>query len=161
MSWHVSPCIYPVWDSLSFLDLTDCFLSHIREVFNYNLFKYFLSPFLFLFFWDPYDSNIGAFNVVPDVSETVLNALFIYFFILLCGSYFHYFIFQVTYLFFCLNYSSIDSFSRVFNFIYCVVIIVCLLFSSSRSLLNVSCIFSILFPIFWIIFTNITQFFFG
>ena len=34
-------------------------------------------------------------------------------------------------------------------------IIVCLLFSSSRSLLNVSCIFSILFPRFWIIFTII------
>ena len=32
-------------------------------------------------------------------------------------------------------------------------IIVCLLFCSSRSLLNVSCIFSILFPRFWIIFT--------
>ena len=32
-------------------------------------------------------------------------------------------------------------------------IIVCLLFSSSRSLLNVSCTFSILFPRFWIIFT--------
>ena len=35
-------------------------------------------------------------------------------------------------------------------------IIVCLFFSSSRSLLNVSCIFSILFPRFWIIFTIIT-----
>ena len=35
-------------------------------------------------------------------------------------------------------------------------IIVCLLFSSSRSLLNISCIFSILFPRFWIIFTIIT-----
>ena len=35
-------------------------------------------------------------------------------------------------------------------------IIVCLLFSSSRSLLNVSYIFSILFPRFWIIFTFIT-----
>ena len=35
-------------------------------------------------------------------------------------------------------------------------IIVCLLFSSSRSLLNVSCIFSIPFPRFWIIFTIIT-----
>ena len=34
-------------------------------------------------------------------------------------------------------------------------IIVCLLFSSSRSFLNVSYIFSILFPRFWIIFTII------
>ena len=35
-------------------------------------------------------------------------------------------------------------------------IIFCLLFSSSRSLLNVFCIFSVLFPRFWIIFTIIT-----
>ena len=35
-------------------------------------------------------------------------------------------------------------------------IIVCLLFSSCRSLLNVSCIFCILFPRFWIILTIIT-----
>ena len=35
-------------------------------------------------------------------------------------------------------------------------IIVCLLFSSSRSLLNVSCVFSILFPRFWINFSIIT-----
>ena len=34
--------------------------------------------------------------------------------------------------------------------------VVCLLFSSSRPLLNVSCIFSILFPRFWIILTMIT-----
>ena len=34
-------------------------------------------------------------------------------------------------------------------------IIVCLLFSSSSSLLSISCIFSILFPWFWIIFTII------
>ena len=37
-----------------------------------------------------------------------------------------------------------------------MVIIVCMLFSSSRSLFKVSCIFSILFPRFWIIFTLIT-----
>ena len=37
-----------------------------------------------------------------------------------------------------------------------LLIIFCFLFSSSRSLLNVSYIFSILFPGFWIIFTIIT-----
>ena len=47
--------------------------------------------------------------------------------------------------------------SREFVISFFVLFInVCLLFSSSRSLLNVSCIFSILFPIFWIIFTIIT-----
>ena len=76
----VSQCVswvYPAWDSLHFLDLGGYFLSHIREVVNYNFFKYILSPFLFLFFfYYPYNSNIGAFNVVPEVSETVLFFLY-------------------------------------------------------------------------------------
>ena len=50
------------------------------------------------------------FIVVPEVSETVLNSFHSFFFILLCGSYFHYFIYQVTYMFFCLHYSAIDFF---------------------------------------------------
>ena len=89
----------------------DYFLSHIQEVFNYNLFKYFLSPFLFLFFFcDPYNSNVGMFNILQK-SLIVSSILFIlFFFILLCGSYFHYFIFQVTFPFFCVSYSAIDSF---------------------------------------------------
>ena len=46
MSWGVSPWVYPVWDSLSFLDLGDFFLPHFWEVFNYYLLKYFLMVFL-------------------------------------------------------------------------------------------------------------------
>src|SRR5574337_554281 len=37
VSWGVSPWVYPVWDSLGFLDLGDYFLPHFREVFNYYL----------------------------------------------------------------------------------------------------------------------------
>ena len=122
MFQRVSLWVYPVCDSLRFLDLDGYFLSHVREVFNYNLFKYFLRPFLFLFFfWDPYNSNIGAFNGVPEVSETVLNSFHSFFFILLCSSYFHHFIFLLTYPFFCLIYPAIDSFQSIFNFSYCVV----------------------------------------
>ena len=69
MSWGVSPWVYPVWDSLGFLDLGDYFLPHFREVFNYYFLKYFLMVFLFVFFWDPYDSNVVAFNIVLEVSE--------------------------------------------------------------------------------------------
>jgi len=72
VSWGVSPWVYPVWDSLDFLDLSDYFLPHFREVFNYYLLKYFLMVFLFAFFWDPYDSNVVAFNIVLEVSEIVL-----------------------------------------------------------------------------------------
>ena len=79
-----------LYGTLHFLDLIDYFLSHVMEVFNYTLFKYFLSPFLFLFFfWDPYISNVGTFKVVPEVSEIVLNSFHSFFFILLCSSYFH------------------------------------------------------------------------
>ena len=73
MSWGVSPWVYPVWDSLGFLDLDGYFLTHFREVFNYYLLKYFLMAFLFVFFfWDSYDSNVGVFNIVLEVSEIVL-----------------------------------------------------------------------------------------
>ena len=73
MSWGVSPWVYPVWDSLGFLDLGDYFLPHFRDVFNYFLLKYFLMVFLFVFFfWDSYDLNVGAFNPVLEVSEIFL-----------------------------------------------------------------------------------------
>ena len=35
------------------------FPSHVMKVYDYNLLKYFLIPFLFLFFWDHYNSNVG------------------------------------------------------------------------------------------------------
>ena len=31
--------------------------------------------FVFFFFWDSYDSNVEAFNIVPEVSEVVLISL--------------------------------------------------------------------------------------
>ena len=64
---------------LSALPGLDYFLTHMKEVFNYNLFKYFLSPFLFLFFfWDPYNSNVGVFHVVQR-SLRLSSILFILF----------------------------------------------------------------------------------
>ena len=45
MSQSVPPWVYPAWDSLYFLDLVDNFCSHVREVFSYYLFKYFLRSF--------------------------------------------------------------------------------------------------------------------
>ena len=72
MSWGVLTCVYLLWDSLGFLDFGDYFLPHFKEVFNYYLLKYFLMVFLFFFFWDSYGLNVGAFNIVPEVSEVVL-----------------------------------------------------------------------------------------
>ena len=62
-----------LFGTLGFLGLGGYFLPHFREVFNYYLFKYFLIVFLFVFFfWDSYDSNVWAFHIVLEVSETVL-----------------------------------------------------------------------------------------
>ena len=147
MSWHASPWIYPVWDSLCFLDLINHFLSHIRELFNYTLFKYFLSPFLFS---SPSGTLIIQMLVCLMLSQRSLRLasilLFYFLFIVLCSSYFHYFISRS------LIRSSASVIlllipSREFLISFIVLFItVCLFFSSSRSLLNVSYIFSILFP---------------
>src|SRR5574341_413063 len=60
----VSPWVYPVWDSLGFLDLGDYFLPHFREVFNYYLLKYFLMVFLLVFFfWDFMIRMLGHFTL--------------------------------------------------------------------------------------------------
>ena len=63
--WVFWPWVYLVWDSLGFLDLGGYFLLHFRKVFDYYILNYFLMPFLFVvFFWDTYDLNVGAFNIV-------------------------------------------------------------------------------------------------
>ena len=83
MASGVSPWVYPVWNSLGFLDLVGHFLPHFREVLNYCLLKYILMAFLFVFFfWDSYDSNVGAFNIVPENSEVVLISFNSFFFFL-------------------------------------------------------------------------------
>ena len=72
----------------------------------------------------PHNSNVGAFDIIPKVSETILSSFHSFYFILLFRSYFHHFMFQLTDLFFCFRY-SIDSFQSIFNFNNCVV---CLMF---------------------------------
>jgi len=65
MSWHVSPWVYTTRDSLGFVDLGGYFPSHFREVFNYNLLKYFLMAFPFVFFFgEPYDLNVVTVGVM-------------------------------------------------------------------------------------------------
>jgi len=72
LNWGASLWVYPVWDTLDFLDLGGYFLPHFRELLDCYLLKYSLMPFLLAFFWYPYDLSVGAFNIVPDVSEVVL-----------------------------------------------------------------------------------------
>ena len=140
MSWYAFPWVYPVWDSLYFLDLGDYFLSHVKGFFYYNPLKYFLISFLFLlFFWSPYNSNVGALNVIPEV----LISFYSFFFLLLCFS-FSTILFSST----LLHSSSSFILPLVPSKILLISVNVmftadCLFFNSSMPLLNISCIFLI------------------
>ena len=118
----------------------------------------FLRHFLFLFFiCDPYNLNVGALNVVPEVSETVLISFHL--FSLFCSTTVISTILSSS-LLICSSASVILLLipSSVF-FISVIVLFItlCLFFSSSRSYVNLSFIFSIcasiLFPRSCIIFT--------
>ena len=90
--------------------------------------------------------------------------LLCFFFFPLFVIYFYHSILYLTYPIFCLHYSTVGSLQSVFGLIYCIIhYILTLYFISSRSLLNISCLFSVLvsrlficnstlFSRFWIIF---------
>ena len=126
-----------LYGTLHFLDLGECFLSHIRKIFCYFLFKYFLRPLLSPFsFWDPYNANAGAVKVVPEVS----NCPHVFFFFS--------FICSVTVIFTILSSSSLIHSSASFILLILLVyfsfqLLYCSthFFMSSRSLLNIFCIF--------------------
>ena len=164
MSWGVLPWLSPVWDSLGFFVLGGYLLPHFREVFNYYLLKYFLMAFIFVFFWESYDLNVVAFNIVPEVSEVVLisfNSFFLYVSIIST------ILSSISLILSSASVILLLVLSRVLLIsVIMLFIIDWLFFISYRSLLNFSCIFSILvsrlficnsilFSKFWIIFTII------
>ena len=53
------------------------FFTHIMEVFDHNLFKNILRYFVFLFFWDLYNLNVGTFNIFFLRSLRLPSILFI------------------------------------------------------------------------------------
>ena len=121
MSWGVSPWVYPVWDSLGFLDLGGYFLPHFREVINCYLLKYFLMTFLLVFFfWDFCKFNVGVFSIVLEVSDVVLISLILLSSLLHVFSPF-YLPPHLSYLWQSLSYSTIGSLQSVFDLIYCII----------------------------------------
>ena len=90
---------------LSYLGLSelsghgDCFLSHVGifQLLSLQIFSQVLS----LSSCGPYDENVGAFNVAPEVSQTLFFS-FSFLYILFYGSDFHNSVFQLIYPFFCL-----------------------------------------------------------
>ena len=95
--------------------------------------------------------------ILSQRSLSIFSSFHSFYFILLFRSYFH-FIFQLIDSFFCFRYSAIDSFYSIFNFSIMLFVSAYLFFNSSRSLLIDSCIFSILFSRFLIIFIIVNYF---
>ena len=126
------------WDSLYFLGLIDYFLSHIREVFNYNLFKYFLRPFLCLsFFWELYNLNVGM-EILFQRSLRLSSILFILISLFCCVVVISTILPSRSFIYSSASVILLLIPSREFLISFIVLfMIVCLLFSSSRSFLTV------------------------
>ena len=105
-------------------------------------------------FWDPYNVNVSVFNVAPEISW-----LSFFFF----SSFFLYSVLWQWFPPFCppdhLSIPLPQLFCYWFLLVYYLSLFVCFFFISCRSLVNISCLFSIfasiLFPRSWIIFTII------
>ena len=125
MSQCVPLWVYPAWDSLYFLGLTE-FSAIISSIFSQVL-----------------SSSSGITRrwmlVHLMLSQRFLRLFLLsfIFYILFCTSDFHHSVLQVIYLFFSLSYSAIDFFQYIIH--------LCLFFSSPRSLIYISWIFSIVF----------------
>ena len=137
MSWGVSPWVYPVWDSLGFLDLDGYFLPHFREVFIYYLLRYFLMAFLSSSSGTPMMRMLGHLTLSQRSLRFSLLLLILFSFFL------HHSIFHLTYPIFCCSYSTVSSLQSALISVIALFIIDWLFFISSTSLLNFSCIFSI------------------
>ena len=82
----------PVWDSLCLLDLIDYFFSMLGKFSTIIFSKIFSYPFFFSSSsGTPINSNVGVFDIVPEVSETALSSFHSFYLILLFRSYFHHF----------------------------------------------------------------------
>ena len=81
VAWCGPPWVYPAWDSLCFLDWVSVsfpMLGKFSAITSSNIFS---GPFPSLFFfWDPYNVNVDAFNVVPEVSDCLHFILFFKFY---------------------------------------------------------------------------------
>ena len=95
-------CASWTWLTISFSMLRKFSTIISSKIFSYH--------FFFSFFWDPYNLNVDAFDIVPEVSETILSYLTSFYFTLFFRSYFYHFVFQLTDSFLCFRYSAVDSF---------------------------------------------------
>ena len=150
MCLSVFPLGFVPSGTLCFLDLVDYFLSHVREVFSYYLFKYFLRSFL-----SSSGTPIMQMFLCLMLSQRSLrlsSSLFILFSIFCPAA-------VISTILSSGHLSVLLPQLSCYEFIPVYYSSACLFFSSYRSLVNISCIFSIfasiLFQRSWIIFTII------
>ena len=121
VSLSLSQCILPwvflpgtLCASWTWLTISFPMFSKLSAIIS-SIFSQVLSLSLFSF-WDPYNVNVGAFNVVPEVSCHCFSffSLLVLFCIWSCSSDFHHSVLQVIYTFFCLSYSLLFPSSVLF-----------------------------------------------
>ena len=90
-----------LWVSWTWVAISFPILGKFSTIISSSIF---LMAFLFvLFFWDSYDLNVGAFDIV----EIILISFDFFSFFPFCFIYSHHSIFHLTYPISCLNYSAI------------------------------------------------------
>ena len=114
MFWCIPPWVYPAWDCLCFswtwLTVSFPMFRHFSAIISSNIF---LGPFSLS---APSQTPIMQMLMHLMLSQRSLRLfLFILFSILFCSSDFHHSILQVIYPFFCLIYSSFDSFQCIIH----------------------------------------------
>ena len=98
MPWCVPLWVQLLWDSLGFQDCLEVyFFCLIGEVFVHYLFKYIFNILLLFFsFWHPYNSDIGTFQVVPEIPQPLFIFLDSCFFILIQLDVYFFLLFQIV-----------------------------------------------------------------
>ena len=106
-----------LWVSWTWVIISFTILGKFSTITSSGIFSW---PCLFVFFWDSYDLNVGAFDIVPEVSEVVLISFNFFLFFPLCFIYFHS-IFHLTYPIFCLCCSTVGSLQSVSDLSYRII----------------------------------------
>lgn len=135
MSWHVTSWVYPVWDCLFFLKFSECLFSHVREVFDYIVFSnIFSGPLSFILLKAPIMLMLVCL-MLSQISLRLSSFLFILFSLSVLQQWFPA-LFLPAHILLLLPKLFCYLFLLVYFFIVITVLLICLFFKSSRSLLE-------------------------
>ena len=118
MSLGLLPWVYPVWDSLGFLDLDGYFFTYFREVFDCYLLKYILIPFFL-----PSSSGTSVIQMfgcltLPQRSLGLSSFILILFSFFLSASFISTILSSTSLILSSVSYSTVGSLQNAFNLSY-------------------------------------------